>query len=67
MRFFALTVAAFSLFTHSNAPCGSDAGTREQIARQEHHFQAFVQNQMNAGNDTLTKTIGNYEYVFIVH
>jgi hypothetical protein len=69
MRFLALAVAASGLltsayadpnsFTYSGAPCGSDAGTREHIARQEHEFQAFVQNQASAGNDTLTKRAAN--------
>jgi hypothetical protein len=66
MRFFALAAAASSLFTSSHAAsnpltsahafCGSNAGTREQIARQEHVFQSFVQNHWTtAGNDSLTK------------
>jgi flagellar basal body-associated protein FliL len=80
MRFFALAAAASGLFTSVYAfNCASNAGTREQIAQQEHEFQAFVQNQTNLVSnikqaasvpvywnilyDQNNATDGNYAYV----
>lgn len=59
MHLIALATLASCLVSSVSAFCGSDPGPREQVARQEHEFHAFLRNQTETnvanGNSTLSK------------